>query len=75
MVINNHHLNGYICASERLLSAVQTSTTILFYNEMRQLSLVLLMFEQNALNYSIPRIYAECFNIIILGKNIAHKTH
>lgn len=76
MVIYNHHINGYICASERLLSAVQTSTTILFYSNMRQFSLVLIIFEQNALNYSIPRIYLRCFNIITLGKNISHdKTH
>lgn len=44
-----------------------------FDSNMRQFSLVLLMFEQNALSYSMPRISLVCFNMmIILGKSIAH---
>lgn len=47
-----------------------------FFIATRDSSLVLIIFEQNALNYSIPRIYLRCFNIITLGKNISHdKTH
>lgn len=42
-------------------------------SNMKQSSLVLLMFEQNVLSYSIPRKSLVCFNMMItLGKSIAH---